>query len=299
MKKYLCALAFVFLFAFAAATPAHAAGPKVVIGDGLFAEIKLVHRMLKMLIEEHTALTVEIQSEMTPINSWNQLTKGAINVYLAYDGTVLATFLRQDPSTIPDGMALYEYVHDAIARDFNIAMLGKLGMNNTYAVAVREETAKELDLHTLSDLAAAAENLVFGAEHEFFSLEGSMHFRPMSNFYNLKFKSIRPIDVGLKYMAMENKNIDVTVVYATDGLNRKAQLTILPDDKHFFPEYNAVVLARQDLLDAAPDLEKVLRMLDGQFTDEVMTGLSYAVDVDERPLDDVAAEFLREKGLIR
>ncbi len=303
MKIRIRAVLLLAVLALPLAGPARAGGPRVIIDDGMFAEIQLVHRMVKMLVEEHTPLRVDIKAQMTPINAWNQMVKGGGNLRLGYDGTVLATFLRQDPSKVPAGMTLYDYINGVIRKDYGMRLLKKLGINNTYAVAVTQETAAKYKLEKISDLAPVAGNLVFGAEHEFFSLTGSMHFRPMTKFYGLKFKDIRPIDVSLKYMAMENGNIDVTVAYATDGLNRKAKLKILADDKHFFPEYNAAILVREDFLKealaAAPNFLDVVNMLGGQFTDEIMTDLSYEVDVNERSLDDVAAEFLRGKGLIK
>ena len=101
---------------------------------------------------------------------------------------------------------------------------------------------------------------------------------------------------------MENGNFDVTVVYTTDGLNRKANLTVLEDDQNFFPEYNGALLVREglydELADAAPNLKDVLNSLSGTLTNEKMTDLTYAVDVEGRTVEEVAREFLTESGLI-
>lgn len=92
------------------------------------------------------------------------------------------------------------------------------------------------------------------------------------------------------------------VVYATDGLNKRANLTILEDDLHFFPEYYGAFLVRNDLFsdfyDAAPNLEQVLELLTGQVSSEDMVELTYAVDVDGRAVREVAHDFLVEKGLL-
>ena len=101
---------------------------------------------------------------------------------------------------------------------------------------------------------------------------------------------------------MENGNFDVTVVYTTDGLNRKANLKVLEDDRSFFPEYNGALLVREGLFeemaDMAPNLQEVLESLTGTLTNEKMTDLTYAVDVEGRTVEEVAREFLTESGLI-
>ena len=111
------------------------------------------------------------------------------------------------------------------------------------------------------------------------------------------------IDNSLKYSAVENGNFDVMVVYATDGLNRKAGLKVLEDDLGFFPEYNGALLVRdaifEEFADVAPNLEEVLNMLGGQFTNEDMgQDHTYAVDVEGRDLTEVAREALEARGLL-
>ena len=110
------------------------------------------------------------------------------------------------------------------------------------------------------------------------------------------------MDVSLKYTAAEKGSFDVTVVYATDGLNRKADLKVLEDDRNFFPDYNGAFLVREDTFakfaDAAPDLEAVLNQLAGQISNEDMVEMTYQTDVLGRSADDVAREFLQSRGLL-
>ena len=129
-----------------------------------------------------------------------------------------------------------------------------------------------------------------------------MKYYPFAEFYGLEFKSASPVDIGLKYTAISNGSFDVTVVYATDGLNRKANLRILEDDRGFFPEYNGAFLVRNDTFrrfqEEAPELESLLDQLAGAISTEQMAELTYQVDVVGRSVDDVAGEFLRGLGLI-
>ena len=273
----------------------------IVIYDGQFAEMQLIHRMVKLLVEEHTDLTVEIKDEMTPVNSFNELVKGNSDLMNSYDGTLLTTFLHLDPSDVPNDMSLYEYANQEASTEYSVHLLGKLGINNTYVLAVPQSIADEYGIKTISELAAVSDQLIFGAEHEFFTEDGSAKYNPLCAFYGLNFKEAKQIDISLKYAAIQSGNIDVTVVYATDGLNLQAELAVLEDDLSYFPEYNGAILVGDNFFSkfsAASNLEEVLDKLTGIFTDEIMSGLSYQVDVEGKSVDEVAEAFLREQGLL-
>lgn len=274
----------------------------ITINDGQIAEMQLIHYMVKLLVEAHTDVTVDIKDEMTPVNSYNEIVSGRADLMNTYDGTLLATFLQMDPSDVPEGKTLHEFASETASEKDGVHLMGKMGMENTYCIAVRGEVAQQYGLKTVSDLIPVAGELVFGAEHEFFSEEGTMRYGPFVEFYGLNFKDYMPVDISLKYSAIENASFDVTEVYSTDGLNTKAGLVMLDDDREFFPEYNEALLVRNDLferfVDTAPNLEEVLQMLEGQFTDQLMCDLTYAVDVEGRSVPEVAEEFLKDKGLI-
>ena len=273
------------------------------IVDGRVTEQKIVHRMLKMLIEDRTDFTVSIGEEMTATNAYNEMKKRSYDMYMSYDGTVLTTFLHHDPSEIPEGMSLFDFTNDLFKRQDNMMMVNKLGLDNTYAMAVPKEIKSQYNLNTISDLVPYAPELTFCAEHEFFGNEGSMKFDPFVEFYGLNFKSTRPVDLSLKYSTMESGNADVTVAYATDGRNKKVQLQILEDDLGFFPEYNGVIIVQQDLFDRLGEngkqVEEIIHLLDNIFTNESMTDLSYQVDIEEKKVDDVARDFLVAHGLLK
>lgn len=274
----------------------------ITVYDGQFSEMKIIHRMVKMLVEDKTDVKVDIKDEMSPVNSYNEMVKGTADLMNSYDGTLLTTYLKLDTADVPDGVTLYDFANEKAQADKGVYLLDKLGINNTYAIAVPQSVADQYQLNTISDLKAVAGELVFGAEHEFFSEEGSMKFYPFAAFYGLDFKEAKAIDLGLKYSAVESGNLDVTVVYATDGLNKKAQLKILQDDQSFFPEYNGALLVRADLFDrlkdTAPNLKEVLNQMGGIFTDEAMVDLTYAVDVEGQTPEAVAKAYLQQQGLI-
>nr|WP_319489658.1 glycine betaine ABC transporter substrate-binding protein [uncultured Caproiciproducens sp.] len=276
---------------------------EIVIMDGQFSEMKLIHQMVKLLVEQDTELKVNIKDEVSAVNGFNELVKGNCDLMNSYDGTLLTTYLKLDTKDIPEGKTLYDFANETALKEKKVYLLDKLGINNTYAIAVPQKVADEYKLNNVSDLVPIANKLVFGAEHEFFSEEGSMKYNPFVKFYGLNFKDSKPVDLGLKYSAVENGNFDVTEVYATDGLNKKANLKVLKDDKNFFPEYNGALLVRSDLFErfekTAPNLKETLNKLGGIFDNETMVDLTYKVDVDGKTPQEVAQKFLKEKGLLK
>lgn len=268
--------------------------------DGDYSETQLMHHMVKMLVEDRTDLTVTIQDQMSQVNNFNALTGSGhtCDLMISYDGTLLTTFFHQDVTDVPEGMLLYDYVNHVAQEEYGMRLLEKLGFDNTYAVAVPQAVADQYGLETVSDLIPVADQLTFGAEQGFFTREGSMKYYPFVEFYGLEFRDKRSVDLGLKYTSIENGSFDVTVVYATDGLNRKAGLKILEDDRSFFPDYNGAFLVREDVLEQYPELEGILNQLAGKIPTEQMAELTYQVDVAGRGVDDVAREFLVSRGLL-
>ena len=268
--------------------------------DGDYSETQLMHHMVKMLVEDKTDLSVNIKDQMSQVNNFNALKSDGhtCDLMISYDGTLLTTFFHQDVTDVPDATTIYDYVNKIAAEKYNMQLLEKLGFDNTYAVAVPQEIADKYNLEKVSDLVPVANQLTFGAEQSFFTLEGSMKYNPFVEFYGLNFKDSIPVDQGLKYTAIENGSFDVTVVYATDGLNRKVGLKVLEDDRSFFPDYNGAFLVRNDLIEKYPELESILNELAGAISTEQMAELTYQVDVAGRSVDDVAKEFLVNLGLI-
>lgn len=277
---------------------------ELVLYDGDYSETQIMDRIIQQLVESKTDLTVTIKDQMSQVNNFNAL-KGdnhTCDMMISYDGTLLTTFLKLDPTDVPEGETLYDFTNAVALERHRMRLLNQLGFNNTYAVAAPQEIAERYGLEKISDLISVANQLSFGAEQEFFTLEGSMKYGPFTEFYGLNFREAIPVDAGLKYTAIENRSFDVTEVYATDGLNRKAGLKILEDDLSFFPEYNGAFLVREDTFekfaDAAPDLEEVLNLLTGKISSEDMTEMTYQTDVEGRSADEVAREFLQGLGLL-
>lgn len=307
MKRVISSILIIFV-AFLATVPFQMKNSKsaesMMLYDGDYTESQIMHHMIKHLVEGKTDLKVTIQDQMSQVNNYKALIgkKHSCDMMISYDGTLLTTFLKKDPKDVPRGETLYDYTNKLGKKREQLMMTGKLGFNNTYAIAVPQKIADKYNLKKISDLEKVSNELVFGAEHEFFTEEGSMKYNPFVKYYNLKFKDRKSVDVSLKYSAIEKGEYDVTEVYATDGLNKKAKLVILEDDKHFFPEYNGAFLVREDTFEkfssVAPDLRQVLSMLEGKISTEDMSEMTYNVDVKGQSVDKVSEDFLKKKGIL-
>ena len=137
----------------------------LVLYDGDYSEVKVMHSMIKQLVEDKTDLTVEIKDQMSQVNNFNAL-RGPdpdCDLMFSYDGTVLTTFLGMDTTDIPAGMSLYDFVNQEVSRQEGLHMLGKVGLNNTYAIGVTQDVADTYGISTISDLVPIASQLRFGA----------------------------------------------------------------------------------------------------------------------------------------
>lgn len=275
----------------------------IVILEGQFTEIDILQQMAKILIEENTDLKVKMHDSMTTVTAAKALQSKEADLYVGYDGTVIATILGKDVTDVPEGKTVFEYAQEQGAKEKGLTLLDKFGFEDTYALAIREDVAQEKNIKTISDLIPYAPEMVFGAEHEFFDEEGTVRFKPFTSFYGLKWKEDKSMELGLKYSAMDNKNIDATIIYSTNGLNKKSNLRVLEDDRHFFPEYFAAFEMRDSLFEefkeTAPNLKEVLSKLNGLIDNNTMLDLNYRVDAMGEKPDAVAREFLKEKGLIK
>jgi osmoprotectant transport system substrate-binding protein len=201
---------------------------------------------------------------------------------------------------ITDPEELYEKVKKEDLEKNGIVWLEPSGVNNTYAMAITKDATGTIGT-TLSDLAkyvnAHPGEVVFGIDQEFY--ERSDGFFAMAEHYGMKVdkNQIRTMEVGLTFEAMERGQVDVTMVFATDGKIKKFDLHVLEDDKQFFPVYSLAVCIRKDVLDKHPDLKEILAPI-SDLTDEIMQELNYRVDVQGLPEEMVAEEYLKEKGLI-
>lgn len=107
-----------------------------------------------------------------------------------------------------------------------------------------------------------------------------------------------PLDTGLVYQALRDSQVEVGLVFATDGRVPAFDSVVLRDDKGFFPTYAMTPVIRKVVLDANPRLADLLNALSAKLDDQVMARLNASVDVDKKTPEQVAAEFLAAEGLV-
>jgi len=266
----------------------------IVVGSKSYTEQDILGNMLTLLIEAHTDLSVRHLDNMASHVIFSAVEMGAVDVYIDYTGTIYGSYLSLSDSN--DKTEVYEVSAAILYQKYNLSILGMLGFNNTYGLAVRQETATQFGLQTFSDLAQVSSDLIFGGSAEIVSRYDGLP--NLMRVYDMRFKDIIEVHNEERYEAIINNEIQIVEIYTTDGLLYEYDLVLLEDDKEFFPPYHAVVVARNETLEKHPELITVLDLLTGLLPDDVMRSLNNRVDVGGESPRTVAESFLREKGLI-
>jgi osmoprotectant transport system substrate-binding protein len=171
-----------------------------------------------------------------------------------------------------------------------------LGFNNTFAMVVRGEDARNDHLRNISDIAPLAKKWRIGVGYEF--LERPDGFRGWASTYQLQFaEKPRVMDLGLLYRALKEKQVDIVAGNSTDGLIDALGLVIVEDDRRYFPPYDAVPIVRQETLIRLPQLRAALSELGGRISAADMRKINFAVDGEHRDIGEVVREFRHAKGL--
>ena len=268
----------------------------IVIGSKPFTEGVLLSELAAQLIEGNTQLKVERKFNLGgTIVAFNALKNGDLDLYPEYTGTGLMAILKQP--AVSDADKAYGIVQKEFNNQFKIKWLKPLGFNNTYAMAVPEELASQNNLKSTSDLAKIVDKLIFGAEQDFFGRADG--YDGFTQAYGFKFKNVKQMEIGLKYKAVANKEVNVINAFSTDGLLITHKLRVLADDKKFFPPYYGAFLVRMSTLEKQPQLEAVLDKLAGKITDSEMQKLNYEVDQEKKDPAAVVKAFLKAKGLVK
>ena len=268
----------------------------VIIGSKNFTEQVVLSELIAQHLENRTGLRVQRRFYLGGTYICHQsMLAGRIDLYPEYTGTALTAILKQSPQGGP--RVVYERVRDEYARRFNLTVGEPLGFNNTFAIVVRGEDARRLNLRTISDAARFAPQWRAGFGYEF--MERPDGFQGLAQTYALKFGSPpRIMDLGLLYRALLEKQVDLVAGNSTDGLIAALDLTMLEDDKSYFPPYEAVPIVRAETLERHPAIRAALAELAGRLSDAQMRQMNYAVDGEHRDVKDVAREFLQRNGLL-
>jgi osmoprotectant transport system permease protein len=265
----------------------------VKVGSKDFTESVILAEIYAQGLEAR-GLKVERRYELGGNLAHDALTAGEVDVYPEYTGTSLMSILKHPPMT--DARRVYELVKSDYATRFDVEVGPPLGFEDTFAVLVRGDDARRLNLKTVSDAAPHAPQWRAGFGQDFMSRPDG--YEGFARAYGLQFAGRpREMDLSLSYRALAEGQVDVIAGNSTDGMIATLGLTQLEDDRHYFPPYEAVLLLRRDALERLPAAREVLQKLAGSISTEEMRRLNYEVDGNKRPAADVVREWRKTKGL--
>jgi glycine betaine/choline ABC-type transport system substrate-binding protein len=286
-----CLLGVIFL---ASCSPSHS--DRIVVGSKNFTESFILGELIAQQIESHTHLEVERRFYLAGTYICQQaMLAGRIDIYPEYTGTALTAVLKQGLSE--NRQDVYQLVKTEYERRFGFTIGPAFGFNDTFAMEIRGEDARRLNVRTLSEAAQFAPRWRPGFGYEF--MERPDGYRGLVSTYGLHFaEQPRIMDLGLLARALKERQIDFAAGNATDGLIPKLDLFVLEDDRHYFPPYEAVPVIRKQVLQQHPEIEGALDELSGKISDAEMQNMNYLVDAQHRDTQDVVREFLRAKKLM-
>lgn len=256
----------------------------------------ILGEMLDILIEQDTNLNVELTQGVGggTSNIEPAMESGEFDLYPEYTGTAWNMVLKKKEFYTEE---LFDTLQNQYKEKLGMQWVGMYGFSNTYGIVVKKEIAQKYNLKTYSDLKRVDDQLVFGAEYDFFEREDG--YKALCETYGLDFKSTMDMDIGLKYQALEEGKIDVMIVFTTDGKLSVADATVLEDDKVFFPSYECGNIIRSEVLKKHPELKDVFAKMTGLISNDDMAKMNYAVESEGKEPRDVAEEFLQKKGLMK
>jgi osmoprotectant transport system substrate-binding protein len=272
---------------------------KITVGGKDFTEQHILTKMTSILLKEE-GYQVDEASSMGSTVARSALENGQLDLYWEYTGTALLVYLKQPLETDPN--KAYEKVKDLDKKN-GLIWLNKSNFNNTYAILMRKERAKELGIKSIGDLAnyinKDSSKLKFATNAEFSAREDGLKGLEQKYAFSLPPKNIVKMDTGLVYNALNEKQVDVSMGLATDGRIKGFDLTELTDSKQFFPPYNGAPVIREKVLKEHPEVGKLLNKMADLLNGDTMKELNYRVDVKHEDVTKVAREWLAKEEMIK
>jgi len=278
-------------------SPVTANAAEITVGGKNFTEQLLVTEMTSQLLSAK-GFKVNKREGMGSKVVRSAQENGQVDVYWEYTGTSLVTYNK-----VKEQLSVDETFKRVKELDMKkgLVWLSPSKANNTYALAMRSSDAKAKNMMTLSALAksySSGGKLKMGVNAEFPKRPDGLIGLQKAYSFKATRSNLAPMQSGLIYQALKDGQIDVGLVFATDGRIAAFGFTVLKDDKGFFPAYALAPVIRKKTLDSNPELGGILESLSSKFDDATLQRLNARVDVDKETIEAVAASFLKEKGLV-
>ncbi|HTM25805.1 MAG TPA: ABC transporter permease/substrate-binding protein [Vicinamibacterales bacterium] len=259
------------------------------VGSKNFTEQIVLGELIAQHLERQGGMTVERRLNLGGTFICDRaLRSGDIDVYVEYTGTADTAVFKDAVET--DRARVLARVRQRYAEG-GLTVLPPLGFENTFAILVRGDDARQLRLRTIEDAAAVSRSWTAGFGYEF--LQRADGYPGLARTYGLGFRSApRAMDLSLIYRALAERQVDLVAGDATSGLVDAYGLVMLQDNRHYFPPYDAVPVARRATLLRYPAVRIALESLAGRITIDDMRRMNRAVDSDRQDPADVARAFL-------
>jgi osmoprotectant transport system substrate-binding protein len=267
----------------------------IIVGSKNFPEQAILGELLAQQIEAKTGLRVERRFYLAGTYICHQaLLAGRIDMYVEYTGTALTAVLRDPPEKNPQ--AVFERVRSEYASRFHFIVEPPLGFNDSFAIAIRGDDARKDQLHTISQAAGFAPHWRAGFGYEF--MERPDGYNGFVKTYGLKFAGTpRIMDLNLLYRALSAHQVDIVAGNTTDGQLLNNDFTVLADDKHYFPPYQAVTIVRTAIAQGHPNVAAAIAELAGKISDRDMQQMNYEATAQHRDVSVIVRQFLASKHM--
>ncbi len=264
--------------------------PRVRVGSKNFSEQlvlgEIVAQHLENRLHGHVSRKLDLGGTLL---AQQAMVAGDIDVYPEYTGTALTAVLKEKP--LKDPTQVLSAVRGGYAQ-WRLEWLDPLGFENTFAMAVRSADGH---FATLTQ-AARAKSWKLGAGYEFAHREDGLP--GLVRTYGLRLSgSVKTMDLGLLYQALTKRQVDMAAGNSTDGMLSVLPVTVLEDDRHYFPPYQCALVVREEAEREFPALRPALAELSGRIDGQTMRRLNYELDGKHRPAREIARNFLRSAGL--
>jgi osmoprotectant transport system permease protein len=206
------------------------------IGAKPFTEQYVLAALIEQRLRE-AGLTATTREGLGSSVIFNALRANEIDAYVDYSGTIWTNQMHR--TDVKPRAEVIAEMAAWLTREHNIKLLGGLGFENAYALAIPKSRAQALGIRTLADLAGRAQNLSIAGDYEFF---GRPEWDAVRKTYGISFREQRQMQSEFMYAAAAHGEVDVIAGYTSDGRISQFDLVVLDDPKHAIPPYDAVLL---------------------------------------------------------
>lgn len=257
----------------------------VTIGAKTFTEQFVLAQAISIYLRE-AGFVVATKQGLGSTVAFDALRLGRIDVYVDYAGTVWTNYMKRVDHA--DRTTTIQQITQWLMNEHGILCLGDLGFENTYALALTHERARQLDINTIRDLTPYAGSLSIAGDYEFFARPEWASLRAA---YELSFGDIKPMDATLMYESVKAGHTDVVAAFSTDGRIPAYDLVVLDDPFAALPPYDAILLLSPRAA-SDPALVDALRAFIGNISSEAMREANRSVDLDRQTIDEAARQLL-------